>query len=135
MKKVMATGTFDLLHPGHINYLQQAKAEGEVLIVVVARDETVQQEKGESPVWNQEKRKQELEKLNIADKVVIGNPGNKLKIVEEEKPDILCLGYDQEYDPEKLQDAIARMGVQLEIKRMKAFQPEKYKTTLLKQKL
>ena len=135
MKKVMATGTFDLLHPGHINYLQQAKSQGDVLIVVVARDETVQQEKGESPVWNQEKRKQELEKLNIADKVVIGNPGNKLKIVEEEKPDILCLGYDQEYDPEKLQDALAKMGVQLEIKRMKAFQPEKYKTTLLKQKL
>ena len=135
MKKVMATGTFDLLHPGHINYLKQAKEQGDYLIVVVARDETVEKEKGVLPSWNQEKRKQEIEKLDIADKVVIGNPGNKLKIVEQEKPDIICLGYDQEYDPEKLKQVLAKRGVHVEVKKMQPFSPEKYKTSLLKQKL
>ena len=130
--KVMATGTFDLLHPGHIDFLKRAKREGDYFIVVIARDETVEQEKGKTPSWDQEKRKAEIEHLGIADKVVIGNPGDKLKIVEEEKPDIICLGYDQEYDEDKMKKVLAKRGVTVEIKRMKAYLPEKYKTTLLR---
>lgn len=132
MKKVMATGTFDFLHPGHVNYLEQAKKEGDYLVVVVAKNTTVEKEKGQPPVWSEEKRKQEIEKLNIADKVLIGNPDDKLKIVETEKPDIICLGYDQEYDPEKIKEELKKRGLKVEIKRMKPFHPEKYKTTLLR---
>ena len=132
MKKVMATGTFDFLHPGHVNYLEQAKKEGDYLVVVVAKNTTVEKEKGQPPVWSEEKRKQEIEKLNIADKVLIGNPDDKLKIVETEKPDIICLGYDQDYDPEKIKAELEKRGLKVEIKRMKPFHPEKYKTTLLR---
>jgi len=132
MKKVMAAGTFDLLHPGHIDFLKQAKKEGDYLIIVVATDETSGHDKGKPPIWNQEKRKQGIENLNIADKVVIGNPGDKLKIVEQEKPDIICLGYDQEYNPAKMSEDLKKRGISVEIKRMKPFHPEKYKTSLLR---
>ena len=132
MAKVMATGVFDLLHPGHIDFLKQAKSEGDYLIVVIARDDTVEQEKGKTPSWDQEKRKSEIEHLGITDKVVIGNPGDKLKIVEEEKQDIICLGYDQEYDEDKMKEALTKRGVSVTIKRMNAYLPEKYKTTLLR---
>lgn len=134
MTKVMATGTFDLLHKGHLNYLEQCKKQGDELIVVIATDKTVEKEKGELPHWNQEKRKQELEKTGLADTVSIGNEGDKLKIVEQESPDIICLGYDQEYNEEKIKTTLKERGITVEIKRMQSFHPEKYKTTILKQK-
>jgi len=49
MKKVMAAGTFDLLHPGHIDFLKQAKKEGDYLIIVIATDETSGHDKGKPP--------------------------------------------------------------------------------------
>ena len=90
MKKVMCFGTFDLFHRGHEFYLREARKLGDYLVVVVALDETVRAVKGRPAENDQETRLRNLQKLGLADKVIPGNHGDKLKVVEAEKPDVLC---------------------------------------------
>lgn len=91
-KKILAGGCFNSIHPGHIYFLKEAKKIGDKLIVVLANDKN---NKKPYAVPAKE-RKNMLESLNIADKVLIGSPKDKTKIVEKIKPDIIVLGYDQE---------------------------------------
>src|SRR3990172_4966338 len=104
----MAMGTFDFLHPGHLNYLRQAKKFGDRLVVVVARDTTVKKEKGRKPVVNEKDRLQLVQQLRIVDNAVLGNVGDRLKIVEKVKPDVICLGYDQRVDGKKLKNELEK---------------------------
>ena len=94
MARVMATGVFDLLHIGHLHYLKEAKKFGDELVVVIATDETVRKKK-HNPIIPQEMRRELVEALKPVDKAVIGRTDDPLKIVEEIKPDIIALGYDQ----------------------------------------
>ena len=71
-EKVMAVGVFDLLHAGHLHYLEQAKALGDHLTVVVAHDDTVRKRKHE-PVTNQDLRRRMVEGLKPVDVACIGN--------------------------------------------------------------
>ena len=133
-KKVMVFGTFDPLHPGHLNYFEQAKKEGDYLIVVVARDKTIREEKGREPAQTEEERLKKIKELKIVDKVVLGDLKDKLKVVKEENPDVLCLGYDQNVDEDVLRNKLKEIGLEPEIKRMKPFKPEKYKSSKLREK-
>ena len=128
--KVLCFGTFDILHPGHVFFLREAKKYGE-LSVVVALDETVMKVKGKAPRFSQEQRKANLEKLGIAGKVVLGNPGDKLKVVEDIRPDIICLGYDQQAFTKNLQAELLKRNIHCRIIRLPAFEPHKYKSSLL----
>lgn len=136
MKKVLAFGTFDILHPGHENYLKQAKTLGDFLVVVVARDETVKKIKGKEPENPEDIRLTNVQNLKIADLVVLGHLGNDhYKIIEEIKPDIMALGYDQNnFITENLEKELKRRNLNCQIFRLKPFHPEKYKTSLLKKK-
>ncbi len=131
---VMAMGTFDMLHPGHVHYLQQAKNYGDYLIVVVARDKTVEKERGRAPVVDEKDRLTMVQSLSIVDKAVLGNVADKLKIVEEKKPAVICLGYDQRVDEEKLREELKRRGLNIEIKRMKGYKEKQYKSSILKER-
>ena len=95
IKKVLVAGTFDIIHPGHVYYLNQAKKRGNFLIVVIARDKTVLKIKQRRPYHSETTRLKQVKKLNIADKVMLGNMGNRLKVIIQHQPDIICLGYDQ----------------------------------------
>lgn len=89
--KVLCGGTFNRIHEGHVYFLKKAKALGNELVVIVANDSH-----NKKPyAVPQEKRKHEIEKLGIADKVLIGDPDKFVGVVEEEKPQIIALGYDQ----------------------------------------
>lgn len=89
-----------MIHPGHIWFLKKARELGDFLIVVVANDKTVVKRK---PLLKpQEERKEALERLGIADRVVIGDESDFLRVVKSEKPDIIALGYDQKFDEKKL---------------------------------
>jgi len=132
MKKVMCFGTFDVLHKGHEYYLKEAKKLGDYLVVVIALDETVEEVKGSLPHHNQQARLKSLQNLKIADKVLLGNAGDKLKVVETEKPDILCFGYDQKSFTEKAQEKLQQRNLKVEIVRLKSFHPDKYKSSLIK---
>jgi len=110
----MATGVFDLLHIGHLHYLNEAKKLGDELIVVIATDETVRKRK-HNPIIPQEMRRELVEALKPVDKAVIGHTNDPLKIVEEIKPDIIALGYDQKI--EGLEKKLKERGIDAKVVR------------------
>lgn len=125
----MVFGTFDLVHPGHVHFLEQAKKLGDYLVVVIARDETVLKVKGRLPEHTAEDRKKMIVQLGIAHKVVLGNLDDKFKVVREEKPAVIALGYDQKSIVENLEE---KVGKNIPIIRLKALRPEYYKSSKLK---
>ena len=107
MVKVMATGTFDLLHMGHIYYLKEAKKLGDRLVVVVARDSTVRKLKHE-PITPEEMRLDIIKELKIVDEAVLGHEDDMYATVKEIKPDIIALGYDQVHDEKKIEQELKK---------------------------
>ena len=91
----MVFGTFDILHRGHEFYISKAKEYGDFIVAVVGRDSTVAKLKGKKPKHNELERVEQLQKSKLVNEVVLGNHGDKYKIIEEHKPDILIFGYDQ----------------------------------------
>lgn len=132
MKKVIAFGTFDIFHKGHINYLSQAKKLGDFLIVVVARDKTVLENKTRLPKNNERKRLKAVRENGIADKVILGNLKDKFAVIRKYKPDIIALGYDQKFFIDKLSQKLIEFKQKGEIIRLKPFKPEIYKSSRLK---
>ena len=112
MSRVMAVGVFDLLHAGHLHYMEQAKSLGDYLIVVVAHDDTVRKRKHE-PVTGQELRRRMVEGLKPVDEAVIGNPPNVpiFDILPTVNPDIIALGYDQEHAEERIRASLEERGM------------------------
>ncbi|MAY13062.1 MAG: FAD synthase [Euryarchaeota archaeon] len=107
MVRVLAVGVFDLLHAGHLHYLEQAKSLGDHLVVVVAHDDTVRKRKHE-PVTGQELRCRMVAGLKPVDESLIGNPPDVpiFDILPVIKPDIIALGYDQEHAEERIRAAL-----------------------------
>ena len=129
-KKVMAFGTFDIFHKGHENFLEQARQCGDCLIVVVARDKTVAEVKGNLPQNNEQARLKTVVKSGLADKMVLGNLKDKYKIIEKFKPDVICLGYDQQAFTESLEEKLKEYNLlNTKIVRLKSYCPEKYKSS------
>jgi len=95
MKKVLVGGVFNIIHPGHILFLRTAKSLGDRLVVVVASDDTVRKKNGEV-VFSARERAKVIGSLKLVDKVRVGSSKDMLKVVREEKPDIIALGFDQE---------------------------------------
>jgi FAD synthetase len=118
MTTVMCFGTFDLLHLGHLDYFKQAKKYGDRLLVVVARDKTKQDEK-KTPIFTESERKQLVSALEIVDEAVLGYPGNHLKIIQEKKPDVLCLGYDHPINEKELAERLLKLRLYPKIVRAK----------------
>jgi FAD synthetase len=111
MSRVMAVGVFDLLHAGHLHYLEQAKALGEHLTVVVAHDETVRKRKHE-PVTGMDLRRRMVEGLKPVDVAIIGLPPSEsmFDILDDVKPDIIALGYDQDHAEEWIKGELLKRG-------------------------
>jgi rfaE bifunctional protein nucleotidyltransferase chain/domain len=95
-KKIVTTnGVFDILHLGHVRYLQEAKKLGDVLVVALNSDSSVKQIKGpKRPINNQKARVEVLAALEFVDYVVIFNEINPIKILSEIKPNIHIKGGD-----------------------------------------
>ena len=125
MKKVMATGTFDILHPGHGVYLEESKklgGEDAELYVVIARDVTVERRK-RVPIIGEEQRLELIKMLKPVTDAYLGDAnGDVFKIVHKIDPDIITVGADQNYDISKLQKAIDERGL-----KAKAVRIDKYR--------
>lgn len=122
MKKISTFGVFDIIHPGHIKFLEECKrlVKDSELIVVIARDSTVLREKGRKPIMLEEQRKYVVQSLKPVDKAILGNAGlDKLKIVEKIKPDIIVLGYDQPWHEKQLKKELERKCMKVKIIRLK----------------
>jgi len=100
MTTVMAQGTFDILHPGHLHYFRESAERGDKLVVVIARDSRVSEKK--ETYFNEDERKQMVKALEIVDKAVLGSEGDIYSTVKEVDPDIVTLGYDQSHDEEEV---------------------------------
>ena len=118
MVRVMATGVFDLLHLGHLFFLQEAKKLGDELVVVVATDKTAKKLK-HIPITPQDMRVKMVGELKPVDKVVLGYEDDRYKIVKELKPDIIALGYDQKHDEEQIKNDLKKMGLDIKVVRLK----------------
>jgi len=121
-KRVLVAGKFDILHLGHLAYLEQARelaGEDGELIVIIALDKTVEKERGAPPVFPQEQRRRLVEALGIVDRAIIGlDTEDHTEIVIQTRPDIVALGYDQYTDIERLEERIAERGLHTKIIRL-----------------
>jgi FAD synthetase len=135
MKKVMVFGVFDLLHPGHISFLKQARKLGTFLVVSVARDANVKKTKKKLPVFDEKKRVKVLKDLKLANKVVLGGLKDPWPHIKKEKPDVIALGYDQQGYVSKDAELIAQLrahGLETKVVRLRSFRPETFKSSLLR---
>jgi FAD synthetase len=96
---ILATGAFDLLHLGHVRFLEACKRKGgpgAKLIVVVARDKTVLSRKGRLPILPEDQRRELVGSLRVVDKAILGHAHlDLLGVLREVEPDIICVGHDQ----------------------------------------
>lgn len=96
-KRVLAFGTFDGLHSGHLFFLRMARARGDALSVAVARDAHVRELKGKEPNQNdQERMRAVLELAYVDDALICDEQFGTFNVLEQIKPDVIVLGYDQD---------------------------------------
>ncbi len=117
MVRVMASGVFDLLHSGHLHFLEEARKLGDELVVVVATDKTVREKKHE-PITNEEMRLKMVAALRPVDLAVLGKEGDMFEIVAELKPDIIALGFDQLHDINQIEGLLAEKGINAKVVRL-----------------
>lgn len=132
MVRVMASGVFDIIHTGHLHYLEEAKRYGDELIVVVACDETVRKKKHE-PIMPAEERRRLVEALKPVDRAIIGYKDDFFRVVEEIKPDIIALGYDQHF--EGLEEKLRKRGIKSKIVRCGKYNGDLNKTRKIIEKI
>lgn len=133
MKKVLVFGTFDIFHEGHVDFLRQARKHGEFLRVVVARDVTVLKVKGHRTRYSEQERVAAIRRSALADEVVLGSLDDRYRVVREYKPTVICLGYDQKQSLAELRKKLNETGLEnTAIIRLKAYKPEIYKSSLLR---
>ncbi len=116
MKRVLATGTFDLLHPGHLFFLEEAKKLGDELFVIVARDSKIEHKP--RPIVPERQRLKMISALKVVDHAIMGSEKDMFKPLEEIQPDVIALGHDQVFDSEKLEKELAKRGFSAEIVRL-----------------
>ncbi len=133
MKKIaICFGTFDGLHQGHEDYFRQAKDIADEIIVVVARDSTVVDVKGNLPTINERERLLTVQNHPLVDDARLGYEDDKYRVLEEIRPDFICLGYDQEAFTENLDAEMARRGLSALTIRCHAYYPDTFKSSLLR---
>ena len=128
---VMAGGSFDIIHPGHLETLEQARALGDSLIVSVARDATFRKNKKKEPLHREALRQKLVSSLRIVDAAVLGSEHDILETAFMIKPDIVALGYDQAHDGQSIQSDLAKRGLNVKVFRLKSSIPEIKTTSIL----
>ncbi len=124
-KIVLASGNFDLLHLGHVRYLEEAKRAGgknAELIVIVARDSTVEKMKGRKPVMSEDQRRSLVEALKVVDEAILGYEELDInKVLEKIRPDIIAVGHDQDAMEKAVRNAVAEKGLKIQIVKVGKF--------------
>lgn len=133
MKTVLAFGTFDILHPGHLFYLAQARRLGDRLVVVVSRDATVRRLKGRPPVFSEHERRSIVSSLSMVDSALLGSVLRHFAVLKKIKPAVICLGYDHPITPQEICEACKGLGINPPaVVRARALRPSRYKSTRIR---
>ena len=131
LKVVLVGGVFDLIHPGHIHTLKAAKAQGDVLVVVIARTATAIKIKKDRKIFHEENLRKELvSSLSFVDLAIIGKEGTLYETVEYVKPDIIALGYDQAHSEKEIAENCQRRNLNLRIIRLNTPVPKTKSSTI-----
>ncbi len=118
VKVVMIGGAFEIIHPGHIHTIREAKKLGDVLVVVVATDMTVSKNKGRRPVTGEDLRVELVASIRYVDAAVLGGQGSIYDTLERVRPDIVALGYDQSHREEEIEREAERRGLRVRVRRL-----------------
>ena len=128
MTRVVAQGTFDLLHPGHVHYLEEAAGYGDELHAIVARSANVTHKP--KPVLSDRQRRDMVAALAVVDEAHLGDPDDIFVPIEEIAPDVIVLGFDQHHDEAAIAAALADRGIDCRIERASGRDP-RYEDELL----
>jgi len=121
---VLAGGVFDIIHPGHIYTLNAAKALGDVLVVVVATDNTSEKMKKRKPLHTQEQRQELVNSLSMVDLCLVGQEDDIFKTVNRVRPQIIALGYDQIHQEKFITDGCKKIKLEAKVARLQSPIPE-----------
>ena len=119
MKKIVATGTFDILHPGHVHFLSESKKLGDELWVIVSRETNVRHKP--SPIVSEEQRLMMIKSLKCVDHAILGDKEDMFRPIREIDPAVITLGFNQYFDDEKLRTQLAERGINAEVVRIGAY--------------
>lgn len=120
MVRVLATGTFDILHPGHLLYLSKAKALGDELHVIVARESMIKHKP--KPILSEAQRLTMVKSLGVVDDAQLGSETDIFEPLTRIKPDIIALGKNQFFDETKLEAELREHGIIVKVVRITAFE-------------
>jgi FAD synthetase len=115
MKRVVAQGTFDILHPGHLHYLREARSYGDELHVIVARRENVTHK--EPPILPDRQRREMVAALDPVDHARLGHLEDIFVPIEEIDPDVIVLGHDQHHDEGRIEMSLQERGIDCAVRR------------------
>jgi len=115
MTRVVAQGTFDLLHPGHVHYLEDAATHGDELHVIVARQTNVTHKP--DPILCARQRRDMVDALGAVDEAHLGDSEDVFVPIERLDPDVIVLGFDQHHDEADIADALADRGIDCRVER------------------
>jgi len=115
-RRVVATGTFDILHPGHLYYLTESRKLGDELFVIVARDANVKHKP--HPIVPEEQRRAMIAALKPVDYAILGDQTDMFRPIEEIHPDVITIGFNQYFDEEHLKSQLAARGLRAEVVRI-----------------
>jgi FAD synthetase len=121
MSRVVAQGTFDILHPGHVHYLTDAASMGDQLHVIIARSGNVTHKDG--PVLPDDQRVEMVDALDPVDHARLGHKEDIFVPIEEIDPDIIVLGHDQHHEEDALATELSARGIQCELRRASKYEP------------
>jgi glycerol-3-phosphate cytidylyltransferase/FAD synthetase len=130
---VLAGGVFDIIHPGHIHTLNAAKGLGDVLVVVVATDNTAVKMKKRRPLHSQEQRQELVNSLSMVDLCLIGQEGDIFKTVNHVKPQIIALGYDQVHQEKFITEECKKIELDAKVARLQSPIPESSSSKIQKE--
>ncbi|MFC4542173.1 adenylyltransferase/cytidyltransferase family protein [Halosolutus amylolyticus] len=120
-RTVIAQGTFDILHPGHVHYLEEAAAMGDELIVIVARKANVDHK--EAPICPATQRRDVVGALEAVDEAILGHEEDIFVPIEEIDPDVIALGHDQHHDADAIEAELDRRGIDCTVERASGREP------------
>ena len=121
---VLAGGVFDIIHPGHIHTLNDAKKLGDLLVVVVATDKTAIKMKKREPLHSAELRQELVSSLTMVDLCIIGDEEDIFKTVDLVKPQIIALGYDQTHQEKFITEGCKKINLDVTVARLESPRPE-----------
>ena len=133
LKVVLAGGVFDIIHPGHIYTLNEAKKLGDVLVVVVATDNTAVKMKKRTPLHTQDQRQELVNSLSMVDLCLIGQEDNIFKTVNHVRPQIIALGYDQVHQEKFITEGCKKIELDAKVARLQSPIPESSSSKIQKE--